>query len=97
MSDKLIQALAAAAPAATQGDWHADDGFISYSVTCVVNGWNREIARIDGPNATNDMRFVALVSPQNILRVLAERDADKALIAEQAKRINELEARIVAP
>ncbi|MEN0629820.1 hypothetical protein AAIG33_20605 [Phytobacter ursingii] len=37
--------------------------------------------------------FSEIASPAAILSLLAERDADKALIAEQAKRIAELEQR----
>lgn len=36
--------------------------------------------------------FHDVATPDSILSLLAERDADKALIAEQAKRIAELEA-----
>nr|DAG81903.1 MAG TPA: Ead/Ea22-like protein [Caudoviricetes sp.] len=42
--------------------------------------------------AADSYDFIAMTTPQFILSLLEERDADKALIAEQAKRIAELEA-----
>lgn len=80
-TNELIQALDAAAQAATPGDWTPDDNF-GFTVQCYRTGLDRLLATVNGPNAENDTRFIALASPQNILRVLAERDADKALIAE---------------
>lgn len=51
-------------------------------------------AGFDGQkNAKAKAKFIAATNPAAILSLLAERDADKALIAEQAKRIAELEAR----
>lgn len=94
INNEQIQALEASALAATTGDWTADDNF-GFTIQCYRTGTNRLLATVNGPNAENDMRFIAQASPQNILRVLAERDADKALIAEQAKRIAELETREV--
>ncbi|MEH3413975.1 hypothetical protein [Phytobacter diazotrophicus] len=96
MTDKLIQEMLTAAEAATPGDWTANSNF-GFSVQCYRTGLDRLLATLNGPNAENDTRFIAVDSSQNILRVLAERKSDKALIAEQAKRIAELEARIVAP
>lgn len=95
VTNEQIQALEAAAEAATKGDWTADDNF-GFTIQCYRTGTNRLLATVNGLNAENDMRFISLASPQNILRVLAERDADKALIAEQTKRIAELEARTVS-
>lgn len=43
--------------------------------------------------SVNDQYHNFVKDPANILSLLAERDADKALIAEQEKRIAELEAR----
>ncbi|MDU1029347.1 MAG: hypothetical protein E7A50_07620 [Clostridiales bacterium] len=99
MTNEQIQALEASALAATTGDWTADDNF-GFTVQCYRTGTNRLLATVNGPNAENDMRFIAQASPQNILRVLAEREADKALIAESVvlfetlrQRIAELEQR----
>lgn len=92
MTNELIQALEAAALAATLGNWTPDDNF-GFSIQCYRTGLDRLLATVNGPNAENDTRFIALASPKNIKRVLAEREADKALIAEQAKRIAEMEAR----
>ncbi|MGE2346567.1 hypothetical protein [Enterobacter asburiae] len=95
MTNEQIQALKAAALAATQGYWTPDDNF-GFTVQCYRTGLDRLLATVNGPNAENDTRFIALSSPQNILRVLAERDTDKALIDEQAKRVAELEASLKA-
>ena len=92
INSEQIQALEASALAATTGDWTADDNF-GFTIQCYRTGTNRLLATVNGPNAENYMRFIAQASPQNILRVLAEREADKALIAEQEKRIAELEQR----
>lgn len=81
MTNEQIQALKAAALAATNGDWTPDDNFC-FTVQCYRTGLDRLLATVNGPNAENDTRFIVLSSPQNILWVLSERDADKALIAE---------------
>lgn len=91
MTDKLIQALEAAALAATTGDWTPDDNFC-FTVQCYRTGLDRLLATVNGPNAENDTRFIALASPQNILRVLADRDADKALIAELSSHLRNAHA-----
>lgn len=93
MTNEQIQALEASALAATTGDWTADDNF-GFTIQCYRTGTNRLLATVNGPNAENDMRFIAQASPQNILRVLAERDADKALIAESVVLFETLRQRI---
>lgn len=87
MTDKLIQEMLTAAEAATPGDWTADSNF-GFSVQCYRTGLDRLLATVNGPNAENDTRFIAVASSQNILRVLAEWKSDKVLIfAESRPRI----------
>lgn len=87
-TNEQIQALQAAAEKATQGEWCIDDhcGVIADSG---LNA-NFYIASCSGPDHRQNKRFIAAANPAAILSLLAERDADKALIAEQTKYIERL-------
>ena len=91
MTNEQIQALKAAAECATPGEWCTDD----YHGVIADSGLNSNfyIATCSGPEHRQNKRFIAAANPAAILSLLSERDADKALIAEQAKRIAELEQR----
>lgn len=89
INSEQIQALKAAAEKATPGEWGIQFGDEIYA----SDGVNHEqIAMLFSDNSARDAEFIAAANPAAILSLLAERDADKALIAEQAKRIAELEA-----
>ena len=79
MSDKYA-ALKQAAESATAGEWRSDDhhGVIA---DAGLNG-NYYIASCSGPEHRANKRFIAAANPATILELLAERDADRARIAE---------------
>lgn len=62
------------------------DGVLCPFIDVSISEWSGE----DGDD-TRLADFIAKANPVAILSLLAERDADKALIAEQAKRIAQLE------
>ena len=70
ITTELAQQLREAAEKATQGTWHADDGFIGHSITCAVDGSNKLLATVEGANAKADMAFIALANPANVLVLL---------------------------
>ena len=80
MNIEQIQALKAAAECATPGEWCTDD----YHGVIADSGLNSNfyIATCSGPEHRQNKRFIAAANPAAILSLLAERDADKALIAE---------------
>lgn len=77
MTNEQIQALKAAAESVIQA--YGDDWFGTGSQICTL--------------LKSKVNLIAAANPAVILSLLAERDADKALIAEQEKRIAELEQR----
>lgn len=88
INSEQIQALKAAAEKATPGEWGIQFGDEIYA----SDGVNHEqIAMLFSDNSARDAEFIAAANPAAILPLLAERDADKALLAEQAKRIVQLE------
>lgn len=88
MTNEQIQALKAAAESTTPGEWAIQFGDEIYA----SDGVNHDqIAMLFSDNSARDAEFIAAANPSVVLSLLAERDADKALIAEQAKRIAELE------
>lgn len=95
INSEQIQALKAAIDDATQGGWVNESGEGWEAICCDDDQGNAGfiIAEFQGRDAAANRKFVQCANPNTILSLLAERDADKALIAEQAKRIAELEAR----
>ncbi|MDU6685341.1 MAG: hypothetical protein E6470_17170 [Enterobacteriaceae bacterium] len=103
VTNEQIQALKAAA-----NKLHRSDLFVSFPdeerQVADINYCNSTLARVfpdRWPTTPPDVKakqvenwanYFVLVNPKFILSLLEERDADKALIAEQAKRIAELEA-----
>lgn len=88
MTNEQIQALKAAAEKATPGEWGIQFGDEIYA----GDGVNHEqIAMLFSDNSARDAEFIAAANPAAILSLLAERADDKALIAEQVKRIVQLE------
>ena len=68
----------------------------NFSNGYITNSEGKTVVNVtDGDVPARYARFIELANPVAILSLLAEREADKALIAEQAKRIAELEARTV--
>ncbi|MDC0726597.1 ead/Ea22-like family protein [Phytobacter diazotrophicus] len=96
INSEQIQALKAAAEKATPGEWGIQFGDEIYA----SDGVNHEqIAMLFSDNSARDAEFIAAANPAAILSLLAEHDADKALIAESVvlfetlrQRIAELEA-----
>ena len=80
MNIEQIQALKAAAECATPGEWCTDD----YHGVIADSGLNSNfyIATCSGPEHRQNKRFIAAANPAAILSLLAERDADKELIAD---------------
>lgn len=77
VTNEQIQALKAAAESVIQA--YGDDWFETGSQICTL--------------LKSKVNLIAAANPAAILALLAERDADKALIAEQEKRIAEMEQR----
>ncbi|HAU8267725.1 TPA: hypothetical protein I8287_005477 [Kluyvera intermedia] len=103
MTNEQIQALQAAIDAIPVTEWifcdrqslsHAGGGFVSINGVEAVWCLNKAVGGM--AHSMDVLRYIAAANPSAILSLLAERDADKALIAEQAKRIAELEARTVS-
>ncbi|HCU1110355.1 TPA: hypothetical protein OUG36_001338 [Klebsiella pneumoniae] len=82
---ELAQSLKAAAPNVTPGPWVVKDYFWLTPESVVFSGEFVECH--NGPDA----QYLKLLSPENMLNLLAERDADKAIIARMAKLIAEME------
>lgn len=80
INSEQIQALKAAAECATPGEWCTDD-YYGVIADSGLNG-NFYIATCSGPEHRQNKRLIAAANPAVILSLLAERDADKALIAE---------------
>lgn len=79
INSEQIQALKAAAEKATPGEWGIQFGDEIYA----SDGVNHEqIAMLFSDNSARDAEFIAAANPAAILSLLAEHDADKALIAE---------------
>ena len=85
INHEQIQALKAAAEYATPGEWCADD-YYGVIADSGLNG-NFYIAICSGPEHLQNKRFIAAANPAVILSLLAERDADKALIAELTQQL----------
>lgn len=110
INSEQIQALKAAAEKATPGEWKAewyDDerGYVTWFIDLerqraafFLSDSGPELNGYGEPTDFDkaDCNFIAAANPAAILSLLAEREADKALIAEQAKRIAELEAALKA-
>jgi len=98
INSEQIQALKAAAEKATPGDWWIDSHgstMVSFSdkddmeVIFVTDGLkmgpairHESTGNLSHWRNDNDATFIATANPAVILSLLAERDADKALIAE---------------
>ncbi|SPZ32141.1 Uncharacterised protein [Raoultella planticola] len=82
---ELAQSLKAAAPNVTPGPWVVKDYFWLTPKSEVFSGEFVECH--NGPDA----QYLKLLSPENMLNLLAERDADKAIIAKMARLIAEME------
>lgn len=96
VTNEQIQALKAAADDATQGGWVNESGEGWEAICCDDDQGNAGfiIAEFQGRDAAANRKFVQCANPNTILSLLAERDADKALIAEQAKRIEFLKEQL---
>lgn len=95
MTNEQIQALKAAAEKASTGEWikESSDGWDAMCSDDDQANSGFIIAHFVGPDSQVNREFMQSANPSAILSLLAERAADKALIAEQAKRIAELEQR----
>ncbi|MEH3454039.1 ead/Ea22-like family protein [Phytobacter diazotrophicus] len=93
LTNEQIQALKEAIDDATQGSWVNEPGEGWEAICCDDDQGNAGfiIAEFQGRDAAANRKFVQAANPNTIRSLLAERDADKALIAEQAKRIAETE------
>ncbi|BBE76230.1 ead/Ea22-like family protein [Phytobacter sp. MRY16-398] len=96
MTNEQIQALRAAIDDATQGSWVNESGEGWEAICCDDDQGNAGfiIAEFQGRDAADNRKFVQCANPNTILSLLTERDADKALIAEQAKRIEFLKEQL---
>jgi len=91
MTNEQIQELKAAAEKATPGEWGIQFGDEIYA----SDGVNHEqIAMLFSDNSARDAEFIAAANPTAIRSLLAERDADKALIAESVVLFETLRQRI---
>ena len=100
INSEQIQALKAAADAtqATEWEFHeryslsqAGGGYVSINGVEAIWCLNKAVGGM--AHSKDVLRYIAAANPAVILSLLVERDADNALIAEQAKRIAELEQR----
>ncbi len=100
LTNEQIQALKAAAEKATPGRiGDRNNGSIKYTCrgndgTLVLSTDNHDDYGFVGENNHYDEAFFRACDPAVILSLLAEREADKALIAEQAKRIDFLKEQL---
>lgn len=95
INSEQIQALKAAADDIGSEEWQYMRSS-NFSNGYITNSEGKTVVNVtDGDVPARYARFIELANPVAILSLLAEREADKALIAEQAKRIAELEARTV--
>lgn len=95
---ELIARLKAAAQEAKWGDWEAykpHKGARGYEVKCGVHAVAQHCLKAEA-------EFIAQASPKAVLALLAERDADKRVIADSVvlfetlhQRITELEGRAI--
>lgn len=101
MTNEQIQALKAAAEKASTGEWikESSDGWDAMCSDDDQANSGFIIAHFVGPDSQVNREFMQSANPSAILSLLAERDADKALIAESVvlfetlrQRIAELEA-----
>lgn len=97
-TNEQVQALKAAVDATPATEWkfherhslsHVGDGYVSIDGREAILCLSRPVGGIAHSCAV--LRYIAAANPAAILSLLAERDADNALIDEQAKRIAELE------
>ena len=84
INSEQIQALKAAADDATQGSWVNESGEGWEAICCDDDQGNAGfiIAEFQGRDAAANRKFVQAANPAAIRSLLAERDADKALIEE---------------
>jgi len=87
MSDKYA-ALKQAAAKATPGEWCTGEHH-EVIADAGLNA-NYYVASCSGPDHRANTRFIAAASPATILELLAERDADRARIAELSASHNKL-------
>ncbi|MFC6121756.1 ead/Ea22-like family protein [Citrobacter bitternis] len=91
INSEQIQALKAAAESATPGEWAIQFGDEIYA----SDGVNHDqIAMLFSDNSARDAEFIAAANPSVVLSLLAERDADKAMIAESVVLFETLRQRI---
>ncbi|MDU7196970.1 MAG: ead/Ea22-like family protein [Enterobacteriaceae bacterium] len=88
INSEQIQALKAAIDDATQGSWVNESGEGWEAICCDDDQGNAGfiIAEFQGKDATANRKFVQAANPAAIRSLLADRDADKALIAELEKK-----------
>jgi hypothetical protein len=107
MTNEQIQSLKAAADATQATEWefheryllsHAGGGYVSINGVEAIWCLNKAVGGM--AHSKDVLRYIAAANPAAILSLLAERDADKALIAESVvlfetlrQRIAELEQR----
>lgn len=96
INSEQIQALKAAIDDATQGGWVNESGEGWEAICCDDDQGNAGfiIAEFQGRDAAANRKFVQCANPNTILSLLAERDADKALIAESVVLFETLRQRI---
>lgn len=101
INNEQIQTLKAAADATQATEWefheryllsHAGGGYVSINGVEAIWCLNKAVGGM--AHSKDVLRYIAAANPTAILSLLAERDADKALIAEQAKRIAELSSHL---
>lgn len=101
-NDELALKLKAAAEIATPGEWERGDGkhggeLLVYcddalgSAVCEATSTYNSIPKLQ---RISNLTFIATANPANILALLAERDADKALIAKLEQIAAGLEKRL---
>ena len=100
INSEQIQALKAAADATQATEWefheryslsHAGGGYVSINGVEAIWCLNKAVGGM--AHSKDVLRYIAAANPAAIRSLLTDRDADKALIAEQEKRIAELEQR----
>ena len=70
-TDEIARQLEEAVALATPGQWYFDDN-LGLSVSS-DSGLDMTLLHTHGRNGENDMRFVSLCSPENIMALLTER------------------------
>ena len=98
INSEQIQALKAAADATPATEWkfherhslsHVGDGYVSIDGREAILCLSRPVGGMAHSCAV--LRYIAAANPATIISLLAERDADKALIAELSEHISSLE------